>query len=84
MRETVKKSFFMLSKVQRRCKVYKEYINVDPRLVDLDLFYGKEKNINYAFSRTRCQVSVYRTIGPLFLNFNLLGLVVQSIVSLTS
>ena len=33
--------------------------------VDLDLFYSKVKFAYFAYSRSRFQVSVYRTIGSL-------------------
>ena len=49
-----------------RLKVYKVYINDDPGLPLKYVWQGQMVKIAYgAYTRPRCQVNVYRTIGPL-------------------
>ena len=48
-------------------KVYKIYINDDPKftLIDFKARSDSVKMAYCAYTRTKCQVSVYRNMGPL-------------------
>ena len=58
-----KKSLMIFNMQHQEIKLYKVYINDDPGLT-MDYFTAS-KISNCAYTRLGCQVSVYRTIGPL-------------------